>query len=574
MLAPLLCLFAASPVAAKWSIPDCPDFQRAEFRYVKIVTKAVDSTLDEPLKADFDRKPDGGVDIWFVERHGKVKRYEAASRTVSVVGSLDVYSDSPARAAQTGDTETGLDGIVLDPAFAANHWLYLYYSAWAKPEFRVSRFTVNAGKLDMQSEKILLAIPEGRIYKGAALVLPGGALAFDPSGDLWIAVGADSKLAPSVSETDRIASAEASASDMADLRGSLLRIHPDNSEKGYSVPAGNLGAYWSERFAAQGEADLAKEYADPAKVLPEIYVKGTRNPYSLSVDPVKRWAAWGDFGPNGYSGQKVEELDLAAHPSFAGYPYWSGRNYFLLQGVGSQWNAMDPAAPVNASKWNTGPRRLPPAEPALYAYAAASGAFVEGNHPVTGPIYRYPGALASDVKFPPHFEGSWFTVDFASPGLRVFQIGEDGSSLSDSLAFLPDLKFERPLDLKQGPDGALYVVDYGNVWHGTSSNAAIGRIEYTGTCRPVRAGAARATVPPQPHAITISGDQLRFGAVGQAWELRIGDLHGREVRLLRGRGEARLSSGATFPGPGLWQVRLRTAGGTQTALIPAFPARP
>jgi cytochrome c len=561
----------AHPAAAKWSIPECPDIQRSEFRYVKLVTKSVDPTLDEPLKAAFEKKPGGLVDIWFIERHGKVKRYDAAAKTVSVVGALDVYSDSPARAAQVGDTETGLNGIALDPAFATNGWIYLHYSAWAKAEFRVSRFTVAGGKLETASEKILFAIPEGRMFNGQAIVLPGGSLAFDAYGDLWITIGANCKLAPSVNETDRTASGEASSANLADLRGSILRVHPDNSAKGYTVPAGNFGSYWAEKFAAQGQADLAKEYADPLKVLPEIWVKGTRNPYSLTVDPVRRWAAWGDFGPNGYPGKRIEEMNLASHPLYAGYPYWSGRNTFLLTGSGAQWANVDPAAPMNASKWNQGPRQLPPAEPAQYAYAAASSGFLTGNHPVTGPIYRYDGALASTVKFPPHFEKSWFTIDQQSPGLRVFQTTADGNAISDSLVFLEDMKFERPLDLEQGPDGALYVVDYGNVWHGTSNNVAIGRIEYTGTCRPA--------TPIQPLSRHDSGNGpglrrvaglLKVDAEGMDWSLAIRDLTGRKIRTLTGRGAASLLITELLPGPGAWQFILTAGGRSRALLLPSL----
>src|SRR5262245_15502376 len=142
----------------------------------------------------------------------------------------------------------------------------------------------------MASEKVLMSIPHAR---ATGTKHTGGAMAFDMAGNLLLTIGNNSMDEPhAADEEDGKYSAEGSPSNAGDLRGSVLRIRPDESARGYGVPAGNFGEYWSQEFARQGKADLAQEYADPAKVKPEIYVKGTRSPYSLTVDPYRGWMTW------------------------------------------------------------------------------------------------------------------------------------------------------------------------------------------------------------------------------------------------------------------------------------------
>lgn len=470
---PILSLTAAYPVQAKFTTPNCPDFQTSEFRYVRVVSKTADSdpTLAGPVKLDFDRQADGKVDIWFVERAGKVKVWKAA----------------------TGQ------------AF-----------------FKLTRYTATNGVLNMQGGKDILVIPNGmRVSKHT-----GGAMDFDAYHDLWLTIGNNSPDQPAlVHETDWESSAEASSSNSSDLRGSVLRIHPDDSPKGYGIPPGKFGDYWSKQFASQGKASLSAEYADPAKVLPEIYVKGTRSPYSLTLDPYRR----------------TEEHNLVTHPVFAGYPYFAGnqtavlREPYLTQAGGPK----SAAAPMNDSKWNKGPKQLPPAEPGLDTYFSHGG--------TTGPIYRYDGDLQSAVKFPPHFDKAWFVTDYAWTGATAFELDEAGARILDSVNLFNNFGFAQPLDFKQGPDGALYTFNYGGAHPGTASTH-IGRIEYTGSCRP-----AFPKLPLVPTAlrgpsrwngatpaIHVTSTGLVISAQGDI-EIEIRTLEGRKVMGSRAHGRAQLA---------------------------------
>lgn len=542
---------------AKFPVPPgCTEVTEKEFRYVKVVTKTAgsDPNMGEPLKLAFDLQAGNKVDIYWVERLGKVKLFDATRNAVSTVGTIPVFTGG----------ENGLTGIALDPGFKANRWMYFFFAPATPSEFRVSRFTLKDGQLDMASEKPLLKIPEVRTIQHT-----GGALQFDSYGDLWITVGKNAADHPKlISEENMRESCESSSSNAGDMRGGLLRIHPDDkAPKGYTIPNDNFGEYWSRQFASQGKADLAKEYADPAKVLPEIYVKGTRNAYSISVDPVRRWVAWGEFGIN--QPTITEEHNLVTHPAFTGFPYWSGNNYSVLEepylGIAG---VKDPAAPMNNSKWNKGPRQLPPAQPAIHSYLR-SGA-------ITGPIYRYDGDLASPIKIPPHFDKAWFVTDWRWPsggvGVRIYQVSDDGKKLTDSLGWFGTFGFDHPLDFRQGPDGALYVVNYGPQGFTANAQAHIGRIEYTGACRP--------SEPkwPKPDATGLAMHDGSAGAPGFRATLRsirveaagphvirIHDLQGREIHTDKGLVPGEHALGGLLQNRrGIYFVTLETLQGSET----------
>ena len=48
---------------------------------------------------------------------------------------------------------------------------------------------------------------------------------------------------------------------------------------------------------------------------------------------------------------------------------------------------------------------------------------------------------------------------------------------------MPDHSFIRPIDMEFGPDGALYLIEYGTTW-GKNENAKLVRIDYIRGNRP------------------------------------------------------------------------------------------
>ena len=137
-------------------------------------------TLDDNTENPMEIAVAPGGNVYFVELAGKVKYYNAATGSVRTVGTIPVHRGN----------ENGLLGIALDPNFATNKWMYLFYSAPTPEEQHVSRFTVGAdGNIDMASEKVLLKIPHQRIV----CCHSAGSMTFGPGGLLHISTGDDTE---------------------------------------------------------------------------------------------------------------------------------------------------------------------------------------------------------------------------------------------------------------------------------------------------------------------------------------------------------------------------------------------
>jgi cytochrome c len=488
-------------IASAADYPGCSALKDADFRMVTVVNRQAGS-LDQPIKMGFDMSDAGDVDIYFVEIPGTVKKYDAATKTVVNLGKIAVHTVD----------EYGLMGIAMDPNFKANKFIYVLYMSPNTPyELRISRFTIASNKLDLASEKIMIHMTAETGWHG------GGGMAFDAAGNLWVGIG-DTR------------SGEVAAPNTNDLRGKILRIHPQ-ADGSYTIPAGNL--------FPEGTA----------KTKPEIYIMGNREPYTLAIDPKTQWLVWGEVGPDGYG--QTEEYDVATKPYNAGFPYFAGNNKLLTQGDGIHTTpgTEKPAAPTNTSAANTGLATLPPAIPATYAYQQSCG--------MTGPVYRYNYIPNSPIKMPPQFDGLWFVTDFLSSNMDTMALDANGVPKQFGKVF--SLKLNRPTDFKVGPDGAFYAVNYSGNYN-TNDQTSIVRIEYTGTCRPAVDNSTRIAdggrKELRPEIMRIRNSRVTVTLEGE-FDLKVRDLAGRLVLAgkIRGGEEFDLAS-LTGSRAGLYEVNL------------------
>src|SRR5262245_66504084 len=82
--------------------------------------------------------------------------------------------------------ERGLLGVAFDPAFAANNFVYVYYTVPTAPiHNRVSRFTASGNVAVPGSEQQILNLDN----LSGAMNHHGGATHFGPDGKLYVAVG-------------------------------------------------------------------------------------------------------------------------------------------------------------------------------------------------------------------------------------------------------------------------------------------------------------------------------------------------------------------------------------------------
>lgn len=102
---------------------------------------------------EIDVTSDGNVFV--IERIGAVKLIETQSGKVRTIATVEVALRKKEHA-----RECGLLGITLNPKFAQNNWVYLYYSLKKESKHRLARFTFLSDKL--VDEKSILEITHDR----------------------------------------------------------------------------------------------------------------------------------------------------------------------------------------------------------------------------------------------------------------------------------------------------------------------------------------------------------------------------------------------------------------------------
>ncbi|PAM97562.1 glycosyl hydrolase, partial [Streptomyces sp. Alain-F2R5] len=462
--------------------------------------------------------------VLHTSRDGTLRLTDAAGNT-AVAGKLDVYSHD----------EEGLQGVAVDPAFATNRFVYLYYAPrldtpagdapadGSASDFapfdgvnRLSRFVLRTdGTLDAGSEKKILDVPASR----GLCCHVGGDIDFDAAGNLYLSTGDDTNPFASDGYTpiDERASrnpaydAQRSSGNTNDLRGKILRIKV-NADGSYSVPSGNLFP------------------PGTARTRPEIYAMGFRNPFRMSVDKATGTVYVGDYGPDagtanasrGPAGQV--EFNRVTRAGNFGWPYCTGDNDAYVDhdfATGGAGATFDCAAPKNTSPRNTGLTDLPPAQPAWIPYDGGSvPEFGNGSEsPMGGPVYRYDPDSASDVKFPEAYDGDFFAGEFGRRWIKRVEAGGDGTV--QSINAFP-WSGTQVMDMAFGPDGALYVLDYGTGYFNGDANSALYRIEHvTGGHAPVAQAGANTTSGKAPLTVAFSsaGSSDADGdALTHAWD--------------------------------------------------------
>lgn len=435
-----------------------------ENRFTKTV---LDFNLNEPTEMTL--LPSGK--ILFIERKGDVKLYDPAIGKVSVINTIKTFTTF----------EDGLLGLAADPDFANNNFVYIYYSHPEKSANILSRFVFKDNKLDISSEKEILEVATQR----EKCCHTGGSLQFGEDRVLFISTGDNTSpfesegFSPSDEQPGRSAfDAQKSSSNTNDLRGKILRIivHEDGT---YEIPKGNL--------FPQGEE----------KTRPEIYVMGNRNPYRISVDPRTGYLYWGEVGPD--AGKDVpergprgyDEINQAREAGFYGWPYFIGDNYaytrydFKNKRSLEKWN---PEKPTNESPNNTGKRELPPAKPAFIWYPYDKSEefpmMKDGaRNAMAGPFYYSENYKGAKTAFPAYFDGKLLAYDWMRNWMFLVTMDDQGD-IYDLEPFMPNTKFNNVIDMAYGPDGRLYMLEYGTAWFKQNMDARLVRIDYNAGNRP------------------------------------------------------------------------------------------
>jgi len=438
--------------------------------------------------------PDGRV--LHTARRGRVSMHDPATGFNTVIATIPVYDHD----------EEGLQGIAIDSAFEENHWVYIYYSpaldtprdsaetpdvnegaapatgtaadfARFRGVMRLSRFRLVDNTLALDTEQIILDVP---VDRGMCCHV-GGQIDFDRRGNLYLSTGDDtasneSNGSAAIDERpgrNPAYDAQRSSANTNDLRGKLLRIrvHEDGS---YSIPGGNL--FEPGRLGTR----------------PEIYAMGLRNPFRFAIDRRSGNIYLADYSPDatdadparGPAGQG--KWTIIRKPGNYGWPYCATPDLPYIDydfATGSSGEPFDCSAPVNDSPNNTGLRELPRVEqPNVWYGSDPSVLFPElgedGVAPMAGPAYHFDPYNPSTIKWPEYFDGVPLFYEWSRDMLFEFRLGKRRRELAAINRLIPSIALDNPIDAEFGPDGALYVLEYGDGYFIENPNAQLSRIDY------------------------------------------------------------------------------------------------
>jgi glucose/arabinose dehydrogenase len=177
------------------------------------------------------------------------------------------------------DVEFGLVGIVLDPEFTSNGYVYVNYTTKSDPPRNVvERFTASGDVAATGSQQTIFQLDELPNAKHHV----GGAMHFGTDGMLYIAAGDNNR--------------GQNSQDLGNLHGKILRI-----DRNGGIPADNPFYH----------STTGKNRA--------IWAYGLRNPFTFGIEPRS-----GSILINDVGGNKWEEINLGAPGANYGWPGTEG----------------------------------------------------------------------------------------------------------------------------------------------------------------------------------------------------------------------------------------------------------
>lgn len=479
-----------------------------ENRFTK---KVLTNDLNEPMEIAVN--PSGVV--YIVERSGNFYAYKPSDNTTKLVHRFKVLPDTKKAFGN------GVLGMTIDPDFASNKFVYIFYSPDSLPtpiHQNISRFKmITDDSIDLASEKVIIQVP----IDPEVSAHTGGSLAWDKNKNLFISTGDNTVpfesngYAPLDERPGRKTfDAQRSAANANDLRGKVLRIHPE-PDGSYTIPDGNL--------FAKGTAGTK----------PEIYTMGCRNPYRICINQETSTLYWGEVGPDAgedskYDPRGYDEFNQAKKAGNYGWPYFVGDSKvyhdsdFATHAIG---DLFDINGPTNNSPNNTGIKKLPAPTKAMVWYPyGISTEFPEleegGRAAIAGSFYHYYKKQSTKTSIPEYYDNTLFVMDWMRNWVFTIRFDKDENFLRME-PFMPQTgDFRRPIDMEITPEGVMYVLEYGSVYGADNDDARLVRVDYNdGNRAPVAQISADDSVGLNPLKVTFNSsnsydndedDQLKY----------------------------------------------------------------
>ncbi len=353
----------------------------------------------------------------------------------------------------------------------------------------------------------------------------GGQIDFDAQGNLYLSTGDDTNpfqsdgYTPIDERPDRNPAfdAQRTSANTNDLRGKLLRIRVGKNG-GYTVPTGNLF-----------------EPGTP-NTKPEIYAMGLRNPFRFAVNRENGDIYLADYSPDNPAPNPLRgpaghgKWTVIREPANYGWPYCATAELPYVDydfATGLSGATFDCANPVNESPNNTGLRELPPVtQPMVWYPSSACRRSSRSSARAASARWAAPHTTStrknkSPYKWPEYYDGVPLFFEWTRDYVKEFRLDQAGN-LAEIIPVLPSFVFDNPMSIEFGPDGALYVLEYGDGFFFETEEAQLARINFVrGGRTPIPQVAATPTNGAAPLTVAFSsagtsdpdGDTLNY-----AWD--------------------------------------------------------
>jgi glucose/arabinose dehydrogenase len=247
--------------------------------------------------------------------------------------------------------ERGLLGVALDPNFATNQFVYVYYTTATSPlHNRVSRFTANGDVALAGSEVPILDLDN----LSSAVIHNGGAIHFGTDGKLYVAVGDNANGSNSQTLSNRL--------------GKVLRVNPDGT-----IPTDN-------------------PYYNTATGLNRaIWALGLRNPFTFAVQPGTGRIFINDVGQNTW-----EEINDGLAGSNYGWPATEGPTSDpAYRSPLFAYDHSQGCAISGGAFYNPVTAQFPAEYAGKYFFTDFCGGWIRRLDPATGAVSGFASGLAS-----------------------------------------------------------------------------------------------------------------------------------------------------------------------------------
>jgi PKD repeat protein len=94
-----------------------------------------------------------------------------------------------------------------------------------------------------------------------------------------------------------------------------------------------------------------------------------------------------------------------------------------------------------------------------------------------GPAYDYDKRSRSAIKWPAEYDGLPLFAEWTRDWVKALKL-DRRNQVTRVDAVLPSLVFDNPMDLEFGPDGALYVLEYGDGYFAENPDAQLSRFDF------------------------------------------------------------------------------------------------